>query len=245
MVDPVMGDDAVEMVEHELAVLLRRARAFSGQFAREFHPDLDAGAYALMVWLDDVGSARLTDMATFFGVGKPTVSRQVQLLERLDLITRTTDDNDRRAQTLSLTADGAARLHLVRDARRGRFRTMLAPWPEPEVAALGNLLGRLNQAMGAPKPDEASADGPVMIPADGITDGPITRPNVIPADRTTDGSSTRRAEPPPTGPAVRRADGSLSGAPEGPTARPLGDPADGRTVIPADSWTNSTAASET
>jgi DNA-binding MarR family transcriptional regulator len=152
---PALDDDALETVEHELAVLLRRARAFSGQFAREFHPDLDAGAYALMIWLDDVGSARLTDLAAFFGVGKPTVSRQIQLLERLDLVTRTADDTDRRAQTLSLTPDGAARLHLVRAARRDRFRTMLAPWPEQDVAELGELLGRLNRAMGTPSTVEA------------------------------------------------------------------------------------------
>jgi hypothetical protein len=42
------SQDAVETVEHELAVLMRRSRAFSTQFAREFHPDLDAAAYALM-----------------------------------------------------------------------------------------------------------------------------------------------------------------------------------------------------
>ena len=154
--DDAVDDTAMETVEHELAVLLRRARAFSGQFAREFHPELDAGAYALMIWLDDVGSARLTDLAAFFGVGKPTVSRQIQLLERLDLVTRTADDSDRRAQTLSLTPDGAARLHLVRAARRDRFRTLLAPWPEHDVAELGALLSRLNQAMGAPSPADVS-----------------------------------------------------------------------------------------
>lgn len=147
--------EALGTVEHELAVLLRRARAFSGQLARGFHPDLDAGAYALMIWLDDVGSARLTDMAAFFGVGKPTVSRQIQLLERLDLVTRTVDDTDRRAQTLSLTPSGAARLHLVRGTRRDRFRTMLAPWPEADVAALGELLARLNGAMAMPSPDDS------------------------------------------------------------------------------------------
>src|SRR3954465_14436400 len=127
-----------------MAVLLRRARAFSGQFAREFHPDLDAGAYALLIWLDNAGSARLTDLAAFFGVGKPTVSRQIQLLERLELVTRTVDDTDRRAQTLSLTPEGAARLHHVRQARRDRFRTMLGSWPAHHTAELGATRGPLN-----------------------------------------------------------------------------------------------------
>jgi DNA-binding MarR family transcriptional regulator len=145
---------ALETVEHELAVLLRRARAFSGQFAREFHPDLDAGAYALMLWLDEVGSARLTDLAAYFGVGKPTISRQIQLLERLKLVTRTVDDTDRRAQTLSLTPEGAARLHHVRQARRDRFRTMLGSWPEHDIAELGELLGRLNRTMDSAPPTD-------------------------------------------------------------------------------------------
>jgi DNA-binding MarR family transcriptional regulator len=59
------------------------------------------------------------------------------------------DDTDRRAQTLTLTPDGAARLRLVRDVRRARFRTLLAPWPESDVATFGELLGRLNEVIGA------------------------------------------------------------------------------------------------
>jgi len=143
------AQDPLDAVEHELAVLLRRARAFSSQLAREFHPDLDSTAYALMIWLEDVGSARLTDLAAYFGVGKPTMSRQIQLLERVDLVTRTADHTDRRAQTLSLTPNGAAQLHQVRSARRDRFRTLLAPWPSQDVAELGALLGRLNRTMGS------------------------------------------------------------------------------------------------
>jgi DNA-binding MarR family transcriptional regulator len=155
-------EDPLETVEHELAVLLRRARAFSSQFAREFHPDLDAGAYALMIWLDEVGSARLTDLAAFFGVGKPTISRQIQLLERLELVTRTADDSDRRAQTLALSPTGAARLHLARATRRDRFRTLLAPWPAADVAELGALLGRLNQTMGSPTPEPEPVPRPAL-----------------------------------------------------------------------------------
>jgi DNA-binding MarR family transcriptional regulator len=152
----VPDPDAFVVVERELAVLFRRARAFSSQMAREFHPDLESGAYGLLLWLDDVGPARQTDMAAFFGVGKPTLSRQLRLLERLNLITRTVDDTDRRAQRLTLTAEGAARLRAVREARRASFRTLLEPWPEPDIDTLGRLLGRLNRAIGTPVPDEPS-----------------------------------------------------------------------------------------
>ena len=147
-------EEALVAVERELAVLLRRARAFSSQLARQFHPDLEAGAYALLIWLDEVGSARQTEMAAFFGVGKPTLSRQITLLEQLDLVTRTVDDTDRRAQVLTLTPGGAAQLARVQELRRARFRTLFGPWTDQDVETFGALLGRLNQMIGSSSPDE-------------------------------------------------------------------------------------------
>lgn len=138
------GRDPFEGVERELAVLLRRARGRWGQLATEVHPELDPAAYGLMLRLDEVGSARMTDLADYFGVGKPTVSRQVQLLERLGLVVRSADANDGRAQVLELTTDGLARVNRVRQERRRRFRTLLEDWPADDVQTLGRLLGRLN-----------------------------------------------------------------------------------------------------
>lgn len=149
-------EDSLVVVERELAVLFRRARAFSTLLAREFHPELESGAYALLTWLDDVGSARQTEMAAFFGVGKPTLSRQINLLERLNLITRTVDDTDRRAQRLTLTPDGSARLRRVTRARRERFRTLLDPWPKQDIHTLGTLLGRFNQVIGTAGPENST-----------------------------------------------------------------------------------------
>lgn len=42
-------------LERELAVFLRRARASSGEMAREVHPDLEPAAYGLLVRLDEAG----------------------------------------------------------------------------------------------------------------------------------------------------------------------------------------------
>jgi DNA-binding MarR family transcriptional regulator len=137
-------------VEHELTVLARKVAAFSGQIARAFHPDLEPGAYALLLWLDDRGPSRLTEMAAFFGVGKPTISRQLQLLDRLDLITRKVDGNDRRAQVLTLSAVGADRMRTVREARRHEFRSLFLDWPQDDVHQLGDLLRRLNHSIGSP-----------------------------------------------------------------------------------------------
>jgi DNA-binding MarR family transcriptional regulator len=141
--------DPIDTVERELAVVVRRARGRWAQIAREVHPDLEPAAYGLLLRIEEVGAARVTDLAAYFGVGKPTLSRQVQLLERLGLVGRSADASDGRAQSLVLTEDGRRRVRRVRDARRAQMRGMLATWPPDEIATLGTLLARFNELMAA------------------------------------------------------------------------------------------------
>lgn len=126
-------------------MLLRRARAMSIQLAREVHPDLEPGAYLLLARLASTGGARLTELAAFLGVGKPTVSRQLSVLQRLGLVERVPDPQDARAQTIRNTTEGARRLAAARDGRRTRFRELLGGWPTAEVAQLADLLRRFNE----------------------------------------------------------------------------------------------------
>lgn len=153
MTTPEAADPAVTSyvtIEQELTVLIRRARSFSAQMSREFHPDLEPGAYAMLLWLDDVGSARMTEMAAFFGIGKPTVSRQLQLMEKLDLITREVDENDRRAQRLMLTENGSTLVHQARAARRESFKVRMSDWPQEDLDRFAELLTRLNENLSKP-----------------------------------------------------------------------------------------------
>lgn len=144
-----MVDAPHEAVEHELAVLFRRARGFSGEIARQVHPGLEPAAYALLVRVAELGEVRLTDLASFFGIGKPTVSRQVTLLVRLGLVQRGHDADDRRAALLSMTDDGAARLARARTDRRERFDDLLSGWDPSDVRHFGALLARFNATVGA------------------------------------------------------------------------------------------------
>ncbi|MFI8433167.1 MarR family winged helix-turn-helix transcriptional regulator [Streptomyces sp. NPDC079020] len=131
-------------LERELAVFLRRARANSGEMAREVHPDLEAAAYGLLVRLESAGRQRATDLAAYFGVGKATMSRQLRALEGLGLVAREPDPADGRAWLVHLTDEGLARFRSVRDARRGRYVRKLADWDRAEVAELARLLHHLN-----------------------------------------------------------------------------------------------------
>lgn len=133
-------------LERELTVLLRRARAFSGEMAREVHPDLEPAAYGLLVRLDERGAQRATDLAAYIGVGKATMSRQLHALEEVGLVAREPDPADGRAWLVHLTDEGSTRFRRVRDARRARYVRELSGWDRTEVATLARLLNRLNRS---------------------------------------------------------------------------------------------------
>ena len=142
----------VDHLEQELAVLLRRARGISGQLARDLHPDLEPGAYGLMLRIGAVGGARATDLAAFLGIGKPTISRQLATLERLGLVERTRDAEDARAQLVVLTPRGAEQVDRVRELRRAHVRSQLEAWSDEDVDLLAALLQRFNALNEADRP---------------------------------------------------------------------------------------------
>lgn len=139
------GDQEFLALERELSVFLRRARASSGEMAREVHPELEPAAYGLLVRLEETGRQRATELAAYFGVGKATMSRQLRALEDLGLVTREQDPADGRAFLVRLTDEGRARFLRVRDARRSRYMRKLAGWDRGEVAELARLLNQLNR----------------------------------------------------------------------------------------------------
>ena len=126
-------------------MLLRRSRAISARLAAELHPDLDGAAYGLLALLQDTGPLRASDLVGRLGLDKSTVSRQVASLVDLGLVERAPDPDDGRAQVLSPSAEGSARLERIREARRARWEADMGGWSAEDVATLGELLGRLNR----------------------------------------------------------------------------------------------------
>jgi DNA-binding MarR family transcriptional regulator len=137
--------EAFVRLEREIGLLLRRARAISARLAAELHPDLDGAAYGLLALLQDAGPLRASDVVARLGLDKSTVSRQVAQLVDLRLVDRAADPEDGRAQVLTPSAEGSARLARIRAARRERWESDLGDWPAADVATLGELLARLNR----------------------------------------------------------------------------------------------------
>jgi DNA-binding MarR family transcriptional regulator len=151
--------EAFVRLEREIALLLRRARAISTRLAGELHPELDGAAYGLLALLQDAGPLRASDLFARLGLDKSTVSRQVANLVDLGLVDRTADPVDGRAQVLTPSAEGTTRLARVRDSRRARWEADLNDWPAEDVAALAELLGRLNR-LGEAREAEAEQHSP-------------------------------------------------------------------------------------
>ncbi|MBY8882648.1 MarR family winged helix-turn-helix transcriptional regulator [Actinacidiphila acidipaludis] len=138
-------DCTTDALEREITVLLRRARAASGELARAVHPDLESSAYGLLVRLVEAEPERATDLAAYFGVGKATMSRQLRALEDLGLVAREPDPADGRAFLVRLTDEGRERFSRVRSARRERYLNQMAAWDRAEIAELARLLHKLNE----------------------------------------------------------------------------------------------------
>lgn len=137
---------AIDTLEHALSVLWRRARSNSHKVAREVHPDMEPAAYGLLLLLQQQQDMRLTDIAASIGIGKPSVSRQIVMLESLGLVQKHADPQDGRAQTISLTPAGALALARTQAARKDLFRTLLEGWEDEELVQLGSLLTKLNES---------------------------------------------------------------------------------------------------
>ncbi|SDE40105.1 transcriptional regulator, MarR family [Blastococcus fimeti] len=137
--------EAFVALEREIGLLLRRSRAMSARLAGQLHPDLDGAAFGLLALLQDTGPLRASDLVARLGLDKSTVSRQVASLVALGLVDRSADPDDGRAQVLTPSAEGAARLAQIRTARRERWEADLGDWPSSDVATLAELLHRLNR----------------------------------------------------------------------------------------------------
>lgn len=140
--DTGAGLEPFEGLERELRLIIRRAQSSGASIARRVHPELDASAYPLLAHIAERPGVRGSDLATFFGVGRATVSRQLSRLVELGLVERTVDPDDSRGQHITLTPDGSARFERARTSRVAMLEGALATWDTEEVARLAQLLNR-------------------------------------------------------------------------------------------------------
>ncbi|WP_170102278.1 MarR family winged helix-turn-helix transcriptional regulator [Streptomyces viridosporus] len=132
--------EAVEVIQREMTVFARRARASAGRM----HPELSLVSYTLLGHLETSGGCRATDLAAHYALDKSTVSRQVAALERSGLVERRADPEDQRVQVVRLTRAGRRILARVTESRRAAFAERLADWPEEDLRRFAGYLEHYN-----------------------------------------------------------------------------------------------------
>lgn len=110
--------------------------------------------FVLLYGLDLHGDASASDIAVSTGFPKNTVSRAVAKLEREKLLSRRTDEGDKRSQRLAITKAGRDLVHQARPSLEKAEKAMLAALSIHERETLSLLLGKVILAMFEPGPAE-------------------------------------------------------------------------------------------
>ena len=139
--------NSLRQIEHEVGVLIRRVRRVIRDRARSVHPELQPATYLLLTQLDEAGPLRAAALVDATGVDKGAISRQVQQLVDLGLLTRTQDPDDGRATLLQVTDDAHVRLRRVQRVRRRRFDRRLDEWSDADLADFATRLADYNAAL--------------------------------------------------------------------------------------------------
>ena len=138
---------AVRRIEAELMRLLKDVKRRALANAHLIDPQLQASGYVVLVHVVQHEPVRASEVAHALQMDKGAVSRQVQLLEELDLVARVEDAEDRRAQRLVLSARGRERLDLLAGQRRQELEDRLRSWPLGELEAFATRLAQYNAAL--------------------------------------------------------------------------------------------------
>lgn len=129
------------------------------------------------------GSITVSDLAQRLEIDPSTASRQIHRLERLGLVTRSTDAADRRIARLTTTAKGRKLLDRVRDVSLNDFDVVLRSWSQADRTRFAELLDRFREELLAGSVDEQGWS----IPAASV------EPGAGSSARTSRSTGTRRA----------------------------------------------------
>jgi DNA-binding MarR family transcriptional regulator len=130
----------METTEPTTPVIASDLRLVVGRLARKVRlsdtSGLTPSQLSALVSIDQIGSARLCDVAAVEGVSAPTATRIVGALEKTGLVARADDSEDRRATRVALTASGRAALRRIRSSRTAFLQQRLERLGEDDLATL-------------------------------------------------------------------------------------------------------------
>lgn len=106
----------------------------------------------LLAQIDELVSSRIGDLARADHCSQPTMTHQVQRLERRGWVERAVDPEDGRAVLISLTPEGRALLDKLRRARAQVLAPYLAGLSDVDRRRLADAVGALSDLLEATAP---------------------------------------------------------------------------------------------
>ncbi|MBS4175569.1 MarR family transcriptional regulator [Bacillus sp. FJAT-49736] len=135
-----MKEDVLQMIEYEIALLVRLTTAHSPRLG-----SLDRSEYLLLSELEISSPLAINALADKLLLNLSTASRQVAALETKKYIKRFPDSQNGRISLVELTDKGREILHKVQQARYEAYAEMLHEWSPEQLTQLEGNLTRLNQ----------------------------------------------------------------------------------------------------
>lgn len=137
-------EQLMQKVEDEFTALLFRARQMLVRRAKIIHPELQDQGYRLLAVVIREDAQQQGVLAEKLRLDKATVSRLVQHLQSIGLVSRVPDPQDGRAQLVSATDEASEKWRSSGDLLRQQLRNHLSDWDHDDLEAFGHLMHRLN-----------------------------------------------------------------------------------------------------
>ncbi|HWL77901.1 MarR family winged helix-turn-helix transcriptional regulator [Microbacterium sp.] len=138
--DPEDRAVAVRVLEAELSDLVNRFRRQVRDAAERIEPGMHPGAYKVFVRIARDEPITVSALSEALTLDKGLTSRTVAWLEKVGLVERASDPNDRRSSLLSLTDEGRRRLEHARSPERSDLAEALQAWSTDDVRRFAVLL---------------------------------------------------------------------------------------------------------
>jgi DNA-binding MarR family transcriptional regulator len=139
--------DFERSLAHVTRLLTERARL--GDIARRSGHELSPASWALLEYLDSIGTMRVSEIAACYGVDVSSVTPRLKALENTGLVARETLASDARVSLMSITPLGTRALESVHAVRREIVADALANTDRTQVQAATQVLDTIAAFLGA------------------------------------------------------------------------------------------------
>jgi len=129
-VDSALGD-----LQAHLNLIFARTRSLWKESAARVHPELQVAGYKLLTFIDRAGTANAHELAERFEMDKSVISRQVRMLEELELLESHPDERDGRLRVLTVTSAACTALAEVRREYGTRLQAVIDELTPDEIRA--------------------------------------------------------------------------------------------------------------